>query len=190
MSHAQTDRRQLGAKPSARLGRRLFLTGLIAALAIFCATTARLFTWPASGMPTRVDAIVMPAGPGDRLTEAVRLAREHRASFLVVSRGFQGYGGPCPTPVARVKLICFNPDPASTRGEAELVGKLARTYHWHSITLVTTTAQNWRARQRMEHCFGGTVYVVTVGVPFGDWLGQVAYEWAASMKMVAWQRAC
>jgi hypothetical protein len=41
--------------------------------------SARLFVWPAEGMPARVDAIVMLAGPGDRLPVALRLAREHRA---------------------------------------------------------------------------------------------------------------
>jgi hypothetical protein len=37
-------------------------------------------------MPTTVDAIVMLAGPGDRLPAALQLAREHRAPVLVVSR--------------------------------------------------------------------------------------------------------
>ena len=62
-------------------------------------------------MPARVSAIVMLAGPGDRLPVALQLAREHRAPVLVVSRGWQGYGGPCPPPVPGVRLICFDPDP-------------------------------------------------------------------------------
>jgi uncharacterized SAM-binding protein YcdF (DUF218 family) len=177
---------------SAGRKRRLpvLLTGFIAALVIFCAGTVQLFIWPTRGMPAHVNAIVMLAGPGDRLNTALRLAREQRAPLLVVSRGFDGYGGPCPAPVPRVKLICFSPNPASTRGEAEFAGRLAKKYHWHSLTLVTSTMQDYRARLRMEHCFIGRVYVITVGLPWTSWPGQIAYEWAATIKMVAWQRGC
>jgi hypothetical protein len=159
-------------------------------LIIFCAVTSRLFIWPVSGMPARVGAVVMLAGPGDRLDLALRLARERRARFLVVSRGNEGYGGPCPRPVTRVRLICFDPRPASTRGEAEYVGRLARRYHWRSVALVTAAVQDSRARQRVERCFAGPVYVVTVGLPWASWPGQIAYEWAATIKMLIWQRAC
>ena len=97
-------------------------------------------------MPARVSAIVMLAGPGDRLPVALQLAREHRAPVLVVSRGSQGYGGPCPPPVPGVKLICFDPDPGTTRGEAEALGRLAKQFHWSSVVLVTTSFQDTRAR--------------------------------------------
>lgn len=172
-----------------RLLRRV-LTGLAAALVIFCAATARLMVWPVSGMPARVDAIVMMAGPGDRTKIAVQLAREHRAPVLVVSRGNQGYGGPCPPPISGVKLICFDPVPASTRGEAEFASRLARKYHWRSIALVTSAPQDSRARERMRACFAGHVYVVTVGVTWYSWPVQIAYEWAATLKMYLFQRGC
>jgi len=172
-----------------RLKRR-GVAALAASLLICGTATARLFIWPASGMPARVSAIVMLAGPGDRLQEALRLAREGRAPFLLISRGNHGYGGPCPSPVPHVRLVCFEPNPASTRGEAEFAASLASKYHWHSLALVTSTVQDFRARQRMRNCFSGRVYVVTVGLPWLDWPGQIAYEWAATIKMAAWQRAC
>src|SRR6202451_1338256 len=111
--------------------RRVWRRGLAGSAAVIVAcglVTARLLVWPAQGMPTRVSAIVMLAGPGDRLDVALKLAREHRAPMLVVSRGQHGYGGPCPSAVPGVKLICFEPDPGDTRGEAEFVGKLAEQY--------------------------------------------------------------
>ena len=50
-----------------RRRRRMVVIGTIAAVFLaFCGLTARLFIFPASGMPARVDAIVMMAGPGDR----------------------------------------------------------------------------------------------------------------------------
>jgi uncharacterized SAM-binding protein YcdF (DUF218 family) len=170
--------------------RRLVTIAITAALVIFCATTARLFIWPARGMPTRVDAIISLAGLGHRLDAALRLAREHRARFLIVSRGHDGYGGPCPRHVPHVKLICFDPVPATTQGEAEYVGRLARKHHWRSLVLVTNTAQDSRARQRMKRCFDGSVYVHPVGIPLMSWPGQIAYEWGATIKMLVWQRDC
>ena len=170
--------------------RRLIITAVTSAFVMFCAATARLFIWPAGGMPAHVSAIVMLAGPGDRLKLALQLARERRAQYLVVSRGHEGYGGPCPRPLPRIRLICFEPRPASTRGEAEYVARLARRYHWRSVALVTTTVQDSRARQRVERCFAGPVYVMAVGLPWTSWPGQVVYEWAATLKMLVWQRSC
>ena len=64
-----------------------------------------------------------------------------------------------------VRTICFNPNPDTTQGEAEYAARLARQYHWHSIALVTITAQDSRARLRMERCFSGHVYVMTAPTP-------------------------
>ena len=71
-----------------RRKRRLVVIGTITALFLaFCGLTARLFIFPVSGMPAHVDAIVMMAGPGDRFRTALRLASQHRAPVLVISRG-------------------------------------------------------------------------------------------------------
>lgn len=70
-------------RPS-RARRRVF-AAIVTVVIAFGVVTARLFVWPAQGMPATVDAIVMLAGPGDRLPVALQLAREHRAAVLVVS---------------------------------------------------------------------------------------------------------
>jgi uncharacterized SAM-binding protein YcdF (DUF218 family) len=160
---------------------------LVVALGV---VSARLFVWPAEGMPARVDAIVMLAGPGDRLPVALRLAREHKAPVLVVSRGWLGYGGPCPSPTPGVKLICYDPNPGNTRGEAEYVGRLAERYHWRSMVLVTSRAQDTRARIRMQRCFSGSIYVITASLPLSSVPYQVAYEWGALFKSLVLQTAC
>lgn len=165
----------------------------VAALAlavVFGLATARLFVWPTEGMPARVDAIVMLAGPGDRLPLALQLAREHRAPVLAVSRGRLGYGGPCPPTVPGVKLICFEPSPSNTRGEAEFAGQLAKRYHMTSVVLVTTRSQDTRARIALGNCFGGSIYVVTASMPLGSWAYQIAYEWGALIKALFLYRAC
>jgi uncharacterized SAM-binding protein YcdF (DUF218 family) len=170
--------------------RRRALAAIAAVIAVFCLMTARLFVWPAVGMPAHVSAIVMLAGPGDRLPVALRLAMEHTAPVLVVSRGQHGYGGPCPPKPSGVELICFAPDPGNTRGEAEYLGRLARLRHWDSVVLVTTRAQDTRARILTQRCFAGSVYAATAPLPAGSWPYQIAYEWGALFKALFLYRAC
>ncbi len=152
--------------------------------------TARLFVWPAQGMPARVSAIVMLAGPGNRLPVALQLAREHRAPVLVISQGQHGYGGPCPSVAPGVKLICFEPNPGDTRGEAEFVGRLAEKYRWSSVVLVTTQTQDTRARIVVGRCFSGSIYVVTGSLPLGNWPYEIAYGWGALFKALVLYRSC
>ena len=172
-----------------RVWRRV-LAASAAVIVAFGMVTARLLVWPAQGMPTRVSAIVMLAGPGDRLPVALELAREHRAPMLVVSRGWQGYGGPCPSPVPGVKLICFDPDPGTTRGEAEAVGRMAKQFRWRSVVLVITRTQDTRARIMAERCFGGSVFAVTAPLPVTSWPYQIVYGWGALLKALVVDRAC
>jgi uncharacterized SAM-binding protein YcdF (DUF218 family) len=170
--------------------RRRLCAAVLALIAAFGIATARMLVWPAQGMPAHVSAIVMFAGPGARLPLALRLAREQRAPLLVVSRGWRGYGGPCPAAPPGVQVACFEPEPGDTRGEAEFAGRLARRDHWRSLVLVSLRAQDTRARIRMQRCFGGPVYVMTVSPPWYDWPYQIAYEWGALFKAVVLQRAC
>lgn len=154
------------------------------------AATARLFVWPDQGMPARVSAIVMLDSPGNTVSAALRLERQHRAPFLVISLGTPLSGYHCPPPIPGVKLICFNPSPATTQGEAEFAGRLAREYHWRSIAVVTITPQDSRARLRVERCFPGPVYVVTRPVALTSWPYEIAYEWGAMIKALVLQRSC
>lgn len=174
--------------PRCRWRRALAATTAI--VTVWTLATARLFIWPPSGMPSRVDAIVMTAGPYAPLTAAIQLARAGRSDFLLISRGHEGYGGPCPPPLPRVRLICFAPDPATTQGEAEYVGRMAKKYGWHSVAVVTITPQGWRAQERIRRCFGGSVYGIVAGIPWYSWPYQITYQWGATIKMLVVQRAC
>ena len=178
------------AKAGRRRRWRRWLIGLAGLIAVFLGVTARLFVWPDQGTPARVDALVSLDTPVGTLATALRLAEQHRAPNLVISLGtpMSGYG--CPHPIRGVRLICFNPDPGTTQGEAEYVGRLARTYHWRSVAIVTITPQETRARLRVERCFSGPVY--TVGTPIGltSWPYQVGYEWGALFKALVLQRSC
>ena len=178
------------ARARRRKRRHKVLIALVAAFSLVCAMTARLFVWPDQGMPSRVDAIVVLDSPGHPLNAAVRLAEQHRARFFVVSTGTPASRDPCPRPVPGVTLICFNPVPPTTRGEAEFVGRLAEKHHWRSIAVVAIVPQGSRARLRVERCFPGRVYVVTAPIRLKAWPYQIAYEWGALVKALAVQRAC
>jgi len=179
--------------PVARRRWRRAVLAVAAVLAVFVAATVRLFVFPAQGMPAHVNAIVMldgPAGSG-RLATALRLAREHRAPTLVVSRGTKlSDSDGCPPPMRTVTVICFNPSPATTQGEAEFTGRLARQGHWRSLVLVTVAPQDTRARLRVSRCFPGSIYVVTSPLPASQWPYELAYQWGATLKALFLQRSC
>lgn len=172
--------------------RRLCI--VVALLFLLCAVgvaTARLFVWPPQGMPAHVDAIVMLNGPGDRLDTALELAWEHRASTIVISRGstYWGHGSVCAPPIPRIKVICFDPSPSTTRGEAEFAGRLAKRYGWHSMVVVAITPQDTPARLRVGRCFSGKIYFVNGRLRPVAWPALVAYEWGATIKALL-QRGC
>lgn len=175
-----------------RRGRRAAVIAAATALVVLAVTTARVFVWPAQGMPAHVDAIVMMDGVGGRLNTALGLAWDHRASTIVISRGSPvwGHGNICGPPLPGVRVICFVPNPRTTQGEAEFAGRLAKRYHWHSIALVAIAPQATRARLRMERCFSGKVYVVGAPFPAHDWPYEIAYEWGATFKALFLQRTC
>ena len=156
------------------------------------AATAYLYVWPTSGMPSRVDAIVMLNGRGNRLETALNLAWAHRAPTIVISRGspYWGHGSVCAPAIPNVRVICFDPNPETTQGEAEFIGRLAKRYRWRSIAVVAIAPQDTRARLRMSRCFSGKIYVVNASFPVHEWPFEVAYEWAATLKALVLQRSC
>ena len=172
--------------------RRYTVAVLIILLAILGATTAHWFVWPLQGMPSHVDAIVMLDGPGNRLDTALDLGWTHRAPMIVISRGSPrwGHGSVCAPKISKVKVICFDPNPATTRGEAEFAGRLATRYHWHSIVVVAITPQDTVARLRVGRCFPGKIYVINAPLSRFEWPYEIAYYWEATIKALIFQRRC
>ena len=161
-------------------------------VALFAGTTAHLFVWPdLPPVPPRVDAIILLGGPGDRDEAAAALARAHAAPVLVQSIWDPGARPDrCLHDLPGVTVVCFHPRPDTTQGEAEYLGQLARQRDWHSVILVATTDQAWRARLRFTRCFGGDVYVSTAPLPPLLWFRQIPYQWAATVKALVFERAC
>ena len=169
--------------------RRGLVWRLVIGLAIvvggLAVATAHWFVWPPQqAAPTHVDAIVMLNGPGDRLTTALDLAWAHRAPMIVISRGSQywGHGSVCAPKIPRVTVICFDPNPATTRGEEEFAARLDKRYHWQSIILVAIKPQDTPARIWAGRCFSGKTYVINASLPTSDWPYQIAYQWGSTIK--------
>jgi hypothetical protein len=174
--------------------RRKVAAAVSLVLLLFFGATARIFVWPElPPLPDHADAIIELGGENDtgRDNQALALARAHKAPLLIQStRPPDTRLDDCLPPVPDVRIMCFNPVPDTTLGEARYIGQLAAKDHWHSVIIVTTPDQAWRARLRVSRCFGGSVYVSTAPLPALDWIRQVPYQWSASVKALTVQRSC
>jgi uncharacterized SAM-binding protein YcdF (DUF218 family) len=183
--------RQAGRSRGPRRWRRIALALLILVV-VFCSMTLYLFVWPDTGMPARVDAIAILGGPGDRLGLGLRLAQQGRAPYVLLSEGLPAdnlLASLC-KPHGSFTVICWNPIPGNTKGEAEFVGRLARQRHWTSVALVTTPDQAWRAALYVRRCYPGKIYSVTTPLSWSQWPYQIVYQWAAAIKAETTQRGC
>jgi uncharacterized SAM-binding protein YcdF (DUF218 family) len=157
---------------------------IVIVVSLFAAATARLFVWPPlAPLPSQADAIIELGGPGDRDSAAMALARQHRAPVLIQSTTIGEAGTDrCLPAIPGVTILCFHPDPDTTRGEARYIGDLARQHQWKSVILITTPDHAWRARLRVKRCFSGEVYVSTTPLPPLHWFIAIPYQWAATVK--------
>ena len=174
--------------PRTRKGRILAVLGIVVVL--WLAATARLFVWPVTDAPTKVDAVVALGGdPGQRRAhQAIALVRAGYARVAVISLG--GYHPPCPAPPPKVQVICFRPNPLDTRGEAEYASKLAARHGWTRLIVVPERSQSTRARLLFERCTTARLYIVPVADRPSHWAGDIVYEWGALLKALVLKRAC
>jgi uncharacterized SAM-binding protein YcdF (DUF218 family) len=142
--------------------RRLVLVLLVLLVAAWAAVVARFVLWPVQDSPRRADAVVVLAGDHLRLGKALELMTRRVAPTLVISDGLApGWreanrlcrGG------ARFRVLCFRPDPYSTRGEARTVARMAAARGWRSVLVVTSKYHVTRARLLFDRCVSGRVSV-------------------------------
>lgn len=155
----------------------------------FVVVSVLFFVRPSTDVPRHDAAIVVLNGSGPRLDEGIALAKAGVAPWLVVSTSATSWL--CPHPIPGVHIVCFEPHPSTTQGEARFAGALARAHHWHRIVVVASTPQVSRARFRVSRCYQGTIQMVGV-VPggFWSWLYGIVYEWGATAKALVLQPSC
>lgn len=171
------------------------LGGLVAAWLVACAV---LFVWPPAetGAPAHADAVVVLSGDHARLPPAERLIRQGVAPVLAISSvaitpTWKAAQRLCRAGrYGRARVLCFDADPYSTRGEAETVSRIARRRGWRSVVVVSSTYHLTRAKMLFRRCFGGTLS--TVGASSTWW--QLPEEWASeTAKLVVqgvFERSC
>jgi hypothetical protein len=121
----------------------------------------------------------------------VALAKHRYAPVLLVSERDSEYvPSGCAPRLKGVEVVCFRPNPVSTRGEARYVAHLAATHHWRRIIAVTSTPQDTRARLRLKRCYDGQFLLITVRPTFLEWARDIIYEWGGLMKALVLQTSC
>ena len=172
--------------------RRKLAVVAVLAVVLFGVATARIFVAPdLPPLPAHVDAIIELAGPGIRDAATMALVHQGLAPVVVQSTTQQEDGKhTCLPATPGVEVLCFNPKPGTTRGEAHYIAATAAQRHWKSIIIVTTPDHALRARLRVGRCFPGTVYVAESPLPWLYWFRQIPYQWTASVKALAFQTAC
>jgi hypothetical protein len=170
-------------------GRILVVGGAL--IVLFSATTARLFVWPPTDAPTRVDAVVALGGdPGQRRAHyALELVRSGFAPVALISLGGKR-SVPCPTHPQTERVICFRANPLDTRGEAQYVARLARERHWNQLIVVSERSQTTRARLLFARCTSAHLHMVPVSDPVSHIVYDVVYEWGALAKALVLHRSC
>ena len=170
--------------------RRLLLV-LALLVGAWLALCAVFFVWPrVAAPPAHVDAVVVLSGArNNRLDPALDLIRRGLAPVLVISgaaadpRWLRARALCRAGHVDGAHVICFEPRPFSTRGEARAVGALARRHRWNRIVVVSSTFHLTRAQMLFRRCYPGRLWLV--GTPTTWW--RLPEEWAFETGKLAVQ---
>lgn len=160
----------------------------------FVGATFYLFVFPHMDRVTHADAVVvLSGGRTDRLPKGLGLVERGVAPTLVISDGMNP-DYPQANKLCKgrepFKVICFRPDPYSTRGEAEEVARLARRHGWRSIVVVTSRYHVFRARMLFRRCFKGPLAVVGSMPSAGNFALGALQEWPKLIYESTLVRSC
>jgi hypothetical protein len=181
------------------IGRLMILVIALDTLFIFAAVTDRLFLHPQYDRLRKSDAVVVVAGGPLRLHKGIELVEHGMAPLLIVSNpsGGWAYKEEAPDlcdshpPKRPYRVVCFDPKPESTQGEARFVKEIAAARHLRSLIVVTSYFHVTRARIEMRRCFKGRLAVI--GTPIHnqpkEWFW-VAMEWPKLAYAETLDRGC
>ncbi|QEN15631.1 YdcF family protein [Mycolicibacterium sp. ELW1] len=163
---------------------------------ILAVTGYFLFTRPHVDPLSKADAIVVLGGENDgRLEYGLNLARQGYASTVVLSNAYSAtpadlgdFEHACASGTPSITVLCFIPDPFTTRGEAMYVARLAKEHNWTHVIVVSWNYHMVRARYIFHQCFGGDVTMNPVPRPYDftpwRWAAEYVYQYAGFVKAV------
>ncbi len=157
-------------------------------------------TDPATADP--VDAVIALGGAPASAERAVDLVQRGYGRVAVISDPYQtrdvrAVHRLCSTPAAvqdrvPVSVTCFEPEPATTRGEARAIAELAAANGWDRVAVVTPPYHVARARYVLARCYPGELAMIALesDVDRSQWAYEYAYQTAAFGKALLWQQGC
>jgi uncharacterized SAM-binding protein YcdF (DUF218 family) len=174
---------------------RLVVAGLVA-LVLVALVGLPVYVFPTvDDEPRHVDVILVLGGRQDGREEyAISLAEQGFADTVLVS---DSYGRPddymeavCGSPRS-VRVICFDPAPRTTRGEARFLRDEARRNDWRSAMVVTFTPHVTRADYIVRRCFTGDLVMVDYRprLSIAYWARMYVYQTAGFVR-AALQSGC
>jgi uncharacterized SAM-binding protein YcdF (DUF218 family) len=153
-------------------------------------------SWMVEDALTHADALIVLGDDnfyGDRATHATQLFRQGLAPLVVASgRKLRPRAGIAELiehdllerGVAKEKILRFEYDSESTRGEAEGLAKFAADRKWKSVIVVTSNYQARRVRYIYQHVFAPHIAVSVSSAHDGEFDPQHWYEKSQSIKQL------
>jgi uncharacterized SAM-binding protein YcdF (DUF218 family) len=176
--------------------RRTLLLVFAALVLAWITATLVLFVFPSTDAPGKADAVVvLSGGRNSRLDPALNLMREGVAPLLVIS----GSGLDerwlkarrlCADGARGFRVLCFDPSPYSTRGEAETITRLAQTHGWQKVDVVTSRYHVFRARIIIGRCYHRQLTMIGTSAHPWDTFVSWFSEWSKLLYQLTVQRSC
>lgn len=158
-------------------------------LSVWATLATAAFRYPRIDPPAETDAYYLLASPGGKAAlETVDTWLPPNKRLLISATPIQMteplYQQTCADKARSV--ICVEPLPATTQGEAQNLERVAQEEGWQSVTVITHRSHITRSRILMERCFDREVRMTAVDVERGKrtWLRALLYESGAMVK--AW----
>jgi uncharacterized SAM-binding protein YcdF (DUF218 family) len=143
-----------------------------------------------------VDAVVALGGLIETAQFAQQLAQQGAAPVLVLSNPYAAGSAPtmdqiCGSRPVGYRVVCFSPDPSTTRGEAREIRSLAKANGWTRVAVVAPKFHLSRARMLVRRCYSGTLLMLRLPMhhPWYAWTYQFVRQTAGYAKASA-KRGC
>lgn len=179
-----------------RLRRPRIPTLLAILVAAWIGASLYLFVWQPTDAPVRANAVVVLSGGGNlRLDPALALMRKHVAPLLVISGAgldprYKKARYLCAHHPSGFRILCFDPKPYSTRGEAHEIAKLARTRGWTQVDVVTSRYHVFRARMIIRRCYHRGLAMIGAHYKLTHLVPEILTEWVKLVYQTTIQRGC
>lgn len=177
-----------------RLRHILVLVAIV--VAAWVGASLYLFVFQPSDTAVRADAVVVLSGGGNlRLDPALALMRRHVAPLLVISGAdldprWRKARRLCAHGARGFRILCFDPKPYSTRGEAREIARLAKARGWSQVDVVTSRYHVFRARMLFRRCYHRGLAVIGTRYRLKDIVPEIFSEWGKLLYQLTFQRSC